>query len=815
VKKEFLLAFLLMGFSFSTTQALMARELLVGFTGNELSIGLVLGNWLVLEALGSGVLGRLASRLRSGAPAYAALQVALALALPLSLYGAVTVRRIIGVAPGEGVGLVPLLWSSLLILTPLGLVDGAMFAFGCQAYARLAGAETPSVSAVYVLEAVGGILGGLVFTYLLIPYLQSIQIVLLLAALNLASATSILLTTVRSAGERRNRSAEPSSRDFAGLGRGAQAEGCSWRILAGLGVVTVLLLGVVFLLLPTNADRAHRWLVRQQWVPHHVVGYRNSIYGNLAVIQSQEQYTFFANGIPVLTAPMPDIVLVEETAHLPLLFRDLPHKALVVGGGMGGLLDELLKYPVEQVDYAEPDPALIQVVQRFPTSLTQGELADPRVRVHHVDGRLLVRQMSSRTPGQYDLLVASLPYPSTLQLNRLYTGDFFRTARSALADDGLLVLTSPGTLTYMSPGIRNLNVSLYDGLARAFPHVHVIPGEVNLWLASPGLDLAGVPVSVLERRWQERQVPTRLVSADHIRYKFRPDRLGWFWESLQAGEPVKHNEDLRPSGLLYGLLYWSEIFSPSLSRYLTALSHLGLFHLLGLVLVLILLVVVIRTRRFPLVTVPFAIGTTGFAGMTFDLVVIFTFQTLYGYVYQQIGLLITAFMAGLSLGGWWMARWLGSTEITEVRAKPAHGRSGGQPVTLRLALLRLEVAIVLYLAAFPLALAFLHARAPEPAEFAWVRMALLGLNGVAGLLVGLEFPLANVVYLPVTSEVGKTAGILYSADLIGACLGALAVSVALLPALGILETCAFLVALKVGSLALVVTMPHRRRAPAV
>ena len=98
--KVLLLAFLLMGFSFSATQALMARELLVSFTGNELSIGLVLGSWLALEALGSGVVGRLAGRLRTGGPAYAALQVALALVLPLSLYGAVTVRRLVGVMPG-------------------------------------------------------------------------------------------------------------------------------------------------------------------------------------------------------------------------------------------------------------------------------------------------------------------------------------------------------------------------------------------------------------------------------------------------------------------------------------------------------------------------------------------------------------------------------------------------------------------------------------------------------------------------------------------------------------------------------------------
>lgn len=569
----------------------------------------------------------------------------------------------------------------------------------------------------------------------------------------------------------------------------------------------LLLAGVVWLLL-ADADRAHRWLVRQQWVPHHVVGSRNSIYGNLAVIQSQEQYTFFANGIPVLTAPVPDTVLVEETVHLPLLFRDPPRKGLVVGGGVGGLLHELLKYPVEQVDYAEPDPVLIQVVQQFPTPLTQGELADPRVRVHPVDGRLLVRQVSSQAPAQHDLLIANLPYPSTLQLNRLYTGDFFRTARSALADDGLLVVTAPGTLTYMSPGIRNLNASLYNALAQTFPHVHVIPGEVNLWLASPGLDLASVPVSVLEERWQARHVPTYMVNAEYIRYKLRPDRLSWFWDSLRAGGPVKPNQDLHPGGLLYGLLYWSELFSPSLTGYLTGLTRLRLSHLIGPVLALALLVAVIRARRSSLVTVPFAIGTTGFAGMTFDLVVIFAFQTLYGYVYQQIGLLITAFMAGLSLGGWWMARWLGSTELAEVRAKLA---GSGQPVALRSALLRLEVAIVVYLATFPLALALLHALAPEPAEFAWVRLALLGLNAGAGLLVGLEFPLANALYRPAPSEVGETAGILYAADLAGACLGAVAVSVALLPALGILETCAFLVVLKAGSLALVVTMPGRQR----
>jgi hypothetical protein len=129
--------FLLMGSSFTVTQGLLIREMLVAFFGNELSIGLFLGNWLILEAIGSGLLGRLADRWGGRAPSFAALQVLYALFLPLCLCAVCSSRTIVGAIPGEGVGLVPIYWASFLILAPLALVDGAMFAFGCRTYARL------------------------------------------------------------------------------------------------------------------------------------------------------------------------------------------------------------------------------------------------------------------------------------------------------------------------------------------------------------------------------------------------------------------------------------------------------------------------------------------------------------------------------------------------------------------------------------------------------------------------------------------------------------------------------------------------------
>lgn len=141
-KSSLVFAFLLMGFSFTVMQTLMARELLVSFAGNELSIGLVLGSWLILEAVGSGLAAWLVGWVRAcpepfvpgpkdqglcrrgGASSYAALQVALSLLLPVSVYAAFTVRHIVGTTPGEGMGLLPTFYSAFLVLLPLGLVDG-------------------------------------------------------------------------------------------------------------------------------------------------------------------------------------------------------------------------------------------------------------------------------------------------------------------------------------------------------------------------------------------------------------------------------------------------------------------------------------------------------------------------------------------------------------------------------------------------------------------------------------------------------------------------------------------------------------------
>lgn len=188
-------AFMLMGFSFSVAQTLLMREMLVSFAGNGLSIGVILGSWLLLEAAGSGLLTFLASRapraLRGhsirGALPCAWLQILLTLLLlPMVALG-VCMQHLAGGVPGQGLGLIAVSLASFLLLLPIGLVDSAMFTLACRVDEELPGNGSTAPGRVYVTEALGGIAGGVAFTYLFAARLHSVQIALIVAAPNLSS----------------------------------------------------------------------------------------------------------------------------------------------------------------------------------------------------------------------------------------------------------------------------------------------------------------------------------------------------------------------------------------------------------------------------------------------------------------------------------------------------------------------------------------------------------------------------------------------------------------------------------------------------
>jgi len=134
----------------------------------------------------------------------------------------------------------------------------------------------------------------------------------------------------------------------------------------------------------------------------------------------------------------------EALVHPPLLCAAQPRRVLVLGGGDGLAVREILKHPsVKHVTLVDIDPAMTDLAGTFPlfTRLNENALADPRVRVVNDDAFLWIEQ-----PGEpFDAAVIDFPDPSTFSVGKLYTTRFYRLLKQRLAATAAISIqcTSP------------------------------------------------------------------------------------------------------------------------------------------------------------------------------------------------------------------------------------------------------------------------------------------------------------------------------------------------------------------------------------
>lgn len=335
MKRRVRLAILAMGFSGLVAQILLLRELLIVFSGNELSIGIVMANWLILEAFGCFFLGGKSERSRNSLEAFSLVSILFSLSLFVAVLLTRVLKRAIGISVGESVGFLPMLYSSFLILLPVAILHGALFTLSCRIYSTFSGQDASSAGRVYAYETVGTIVGGVACTYLLIPYLNTFQAFSAVALLNLIACLALSAVFL------------------------APYWNPSLRQKAILVVLTVLTVFSGYSVLAGHVDRLHQVSIRAQWRNHHLVHYQNSQYGNICVVENQGQYIFFQDGIPAVITPIPDMLFVQEFVHLPLLAHPEPQDLLILSGGAGGVIHEALRHPsIQTIEYAELDPLL-------------------------------------------------------------------------------------------------------------------------------------------------------------------------------------------------------------------------------------------------------------------------------------------------------------------------------------------------------------------------------------------------------------------------------------------------------------------------
>lgn len=697
----------MIGFTAVTAQVVLMRELLVLFSGTETTLGFALAGWLLWTALGSGLAGRLGARL-------AALEALIALALPLTILGARAAKSVLAPVPGEMLAPGVVLIVSFVALGPFCVLSGWLFAAGSRLYGTLkAASSVKATGTVYLLEAAGSAGGGILASVFLIRYLDALQIAFLLSFLNLAAAASL---TIRAPLARR--------------------------------AAVVLLLAVCPLTLTFAAPRINAASLARLWRGFQLIDARDSVYGSLVVAGREGSATLYENGLPLVTAPDPEEA--EEAVHYALLEHPAPQSLLLIGGGVNGSLAEALKHPsLKRADYVELDPAILDLAAKHFAPAWPATLADARVRVHRMDGRLFLKT----TADSFDVIIVNLPEPQTAQINRFYTLEFFREAAAKLRPGGVFSFRLTSSENYISPELAALLRSIRKTLGAVFSEVAFIPGEtLHLFASNSRGTLVSTADGILERL-RRRGIQTTYVREYYLPFRMAPDRMADLAAKIAPTPGTPLNRDATPVAYYFDAVLWSTRFGSGSSLWLKRLGEASFGGVLGAT-ALTALVLALLARRRPAGVAGLAAAAMGFAMIGLQLLLLLGFQAVHGYVYHQLALLIAMFMAGMALGSW--------TELHRNDEARAHD-------SRRLAALQALAAIAPIL---PVWLLETHA---APALFS--AAALL-----SGFLGGCQFPLASRIYF--SGAGGRQPGTLYALDLAGSCLGALLFSAWVVPLFG-------------------------------
>lgn len=705
-------ALLLTGLVSLLGQIVLLRELNVAFYGIELIYIIGLGVWMFLTALGALAGGR-----RTSANRAAVLFLCFALFLPLAVVFLRASRLLLGGVPGAYLPFPVQMAALVIALLPSGFLSGMLFREAAALHAE----RGRTLAGAYGIESAGSLAAGVLAT---LCFRYGVQNFPLAVACGIAAAAAALFL-FRGKGVR--------------MGRTAAA------------LVVLLLAAALYQAAPIDRRMTG-------WNHLGLLTTKDSPYGRITATAQSGQVSVFTNDALAFESGGTE---AELFAHLAALQHPEPKRILLLGGGWDGTLRELLRHRPVRIDAVTFDPASLALLRRYLPADIRASLADPAVRLTRADPRQFLKNRAFA----WDLILVGMPEPSSGETNRFYTREFFAQCAARLHPGGIVALRLPAPENLWTPPATRRTASVYHALASVFREVLVLPGAMTVMTASA----APLPRSpeALTDRLQERGIQTRLISKPYIKYLFTNDRFADVERRMKETD-VAENSDIRPVCYLYAATSWLSRFFPGLA--FADLTGIGVdgkgfgkvewVVMLGLGIGLALLFLGSRLR--PAWQRGLLAAVAGFLGIVGESVLILAYQAKEGVLYQEIGLLLAAFMAGLALGAPALRDLIVGTGV-----KKKWTRGWGCAL----------------LAGFVL-LGFTAIGTVTGGSSGGLLMTAV-LLAATGFLVGGLFAYAG---LRGVREQKGIIGPLYAADLVGGCMGALCGSLILIPLLGLVGT---------------------------
>ncbi len=268
------------------------------------------------------------------------------------------------------------------------------------------------VSKVFTFDYIGALLASLLFPLVLVPYAGLVRSGFLFGILNGAVGLLALWMLWK------------------------QIPRARLLRFNGLVVIALLCTGFVY------SDRIVSWSEAAAY-GEDIIYAQSTPYQRITLTRRDDDLRLYLNGNLQFSA-RDEYRYHEALVHPGLARLPQARRILVLGGGDGLAVREILRYPqIESITLVDLDPAMTRLfsTQELLTRLNSGALKSPKVRVINSDAFTWLKENRE----VFDFIVADFPDPSNFSIGKLYTTAFYQRARTALAQDGAMVIqcTSP------------------------------------------------------------------------------------------------------------------------------------------------------------------------------------------------------------------------------------------------------------------------------------------------------------------------------------------------------------------------------------
>lgn len=354
-----------------------------------------------------------------------------------------------------------LYWPALIgIALIVGALIGAEIPLLMTLLQRIRKQDAGSATAdLFAADYIGALIGGLAFPFLLLPLLGQTRGALLVGMVNAVAGAAVAFFLFRTNASRKT-------------------------TLAG-GTVAVL---AVLVFAFSQSDAFLRY-ARNELYEDPVVYSETTQYQDIVVTESSPVVPGPTDMRLFLNGDLQFSSIDEYRYHESLVHPALAGKrdrVLVLGGGDGLAMREVLKYPdVREAVEVELDPAVLRLARENPdlVALNQHSLTDPRVKVVNGDAFTWLRDARER----FDAVIIDMPDPDSTATAKLYSEEFYSLAQQVMAPGARLVVQA-GSPYFAPRSFDCVNVTMEAaGLTTTPYHVDVPSfGDWGFILAKTG-----------------------------------------------------------------------------------------------------------------------------------------------------------------------------------------------------------------------------------------------------------------------------------------------------------------------------------------